>query len=532
MDATQLAHVVVFLDQQGRNTRAITGDSCETYDRVALPIAIKLAENPDLRSIGTALFCFITLCLRHSRNLEYTQLAQDLLERECGSNALIRSFLRENSSSLHRLKSLAFVEDALHRDRPVECELGDSADVIAIDWEECAKHPLCTELRNAVEFVPRPLLLSYSGGVDSTCLLVLLKAAGIDFRCLFLRHDNREESNDEAETLKSICASLRVQLFMYHVRLKRPHDGEERLLGISREEYERWTKEIRFTMYKHLATNVLLGHHMDDIDENRLEQLSSGHILGDLDGMSAERTIDGVTLQRPLLHCRKAQFRDILRQFPVPYLKDSTPQWSVRGSLRRAIDEKPSLQPILGQVSRQAKEIGQLLDARLAQWETSVETREPEQGLPRRLVLDYDQLAVLTHDIEYDALLENLEVLRSLFNPVELPLKNIPPAKTKGYVVFERAFCTATQFLRGQGGIASVTRMGHYHTSNRPLVNRKAVAHLWSNILSAKSDFGGGLTQEIGYFCVPPRLLLYDTTTTPKSCQDLKSHFRHVLKAQ
>ena len=69
------------------------------------------------------------------------------------------------------------------------------------------------------------------------------------------------------------------------------------LAGLTREEYERETKRIRLRMYAETAkleradastrrTVVLVGHHLDDCDENRVEQLAAGHLLGDLRGMN------------------------------------------------------------------------------------------------------------------------------------------------------------------------------------------------------------------------------------------------------
>lgn len=533
-DIALAVRVVVFLDQQGRNSRAITGKSCEHYDEIALPIAQRLAAIPRLlERVGPAPFCFVTLCLRHSRTRENIELAQSLLVKT--DHPVVLPFRRENGAALNRLRSLAFVDEALNRDRPSLCSGASTLclDVLEYgtlcDIDMDASHPLCEELRSALDLdAPDVPLLSYSGGVDSTCLLLLLRAAGINFSCLFLQHDNRDVSDREAQSVKAICHHLGVPLYMYHIRLTRPHDGEERTLGITREEYERWTKEIRFAMYRHLAKRVILGHHTDDIDENRLEQLSCGHLLGDLDGMSVERQVGDITLLRPLLHCRKADFRAVLKQFPVPYLKDSTPSWSLRGATRRLLDQKPELQPLVAQASRKARDVGAMLDLRLASWAAAgLELNEPLKDLPRRAVMNLDLLAQHVQDVDYDGLTAVVAGIRELYNPVESPLKNIPDpmAKPKGLVAFEKAMAIATQ------SFTSPASTGHYHTSNKPLINRKAIAHLWGNIMSAKSHFGGGLTQEVGYFCLRPKLLVYDTTTTKKSCQDLRSHFRQLMES-
>ena len=45
-------------------------------------------------------------------------------------------------------------------------------------------------------------------------------------------------------------------------------------------------------------------------------------------------TLPGVTSQRPLLSLRKPAIMAWGRKYGVPYFKDSTPAWSVRGKLR------------------------------------------------------------------------------------------------------------------------------------------------------------------------------------------------------
>lgn len=75
---------------------------------------------------------------------------------------------------------------------------------------------------------------------------------------------------------------------------------------------------------------VVMGHHADDADENRLAELGKGTVA-DVDGMSVLSVCHGTTLYRPLLSQRKALFYDVARVARVPYMVDSTPLWSRRG---------------------------------------------------------------------------------------------------------------------------------------------------------------------------------------------------------
>eukprot|EP00438_Fugacium_kawagutii_P010024 Skav212656 [mRNA] locus=scaffold1227:169037:170371:+ [translate_table: standard] len=68
------------------------------------------------------------------------------------------------------------------------------------------------------------------------------------------------------------------------------------------------------------------------------DHLMKGHVLGDVEGMWSWRQIHEVQLLRPLLSRRKAHFVELLKEFPTPHFRDSTPGWSVRGSTRAALD--------------------------------------------------------------------------------------------------------------------------------------------------------------------------------------------------
>lgn len=214
------------------------------------------------------------------------------------------------------------------------------------------------------------VILSFSGGVDSTATLIILKALGIEVICFYIKHDNRdgEEMKAEIEWTEYICNAVGVKLYRFDMNLKRPHGVEKnnvdyssaldssQIPGLSREEYERSTKQIRLLLYQEVwrlerkkandakLTNpiatctVILGHHLDDCDENRVEQMARGHVFGNLEGMTEILKVDDapLILWRPFLHSkRKADFSWVLHTFKIPYMRDSTPLWSVRGRMRQ-----------------------------------------------------------------------------------------------------------------------------------------------------------------------------------------------------
>ena len=193
------------------------------------------------------------------------------------------------------------------------------------------------------------LLLSLSGGVDSMAHAVMLRLLqptfGYDLCALHIRHPNRDDAIDEEEWVQHAAAKIGIELYSYQVQLQRPHGNKK--TGISREKYESVTKKIRFRMYEVLAAAVgrrdrtayvVIGHHMDDTDENRLSELGKSNIVN-VNGMHTLSECLGMTVFRPLLSLRKVAMIEFANAAKFPYMADSTPPWSRRGWTRRVLDE-------------------------------------------------------------------------------------------------------------------------------------------------------------------------------------------------
>ena len=548
----QQLRLAVFLDQQSRNERA-GGETPEVEEliRCCSSLARTLADQilgscktceAILESTGAshAQFCFFTLVLRHTQKLEDVVVAQNLLQelQALSDTDLVKAFLKYNSEALLRLQSCAYVEEAIHQHFPEQLRssqkpmfdrclaprcLGDDfasrcLSWLHVGWRAWASHLMVQELQQSLDRQgllnsSAHVLLSYSGGVDSTAHLLLLRALreccpdAPSISCLLLSYPNREADEVEAEKQWAswICHQLGVDLFVYEVRLARPHlDAGDGVFGVTREKYERWTKEIRFRMYRCLLAPhqgrkaVILGHHQDDVDENRLDHLMKGHVLGDVEGMWAWREIHEVQLFRPLLHRRKADFIALLEEFPTPHLRDSTPGWSVRGSTRAALDSLPSetrgrLVFALKDFGSLSREVGQELDMAIELWAQSC---THQLQLPRGatgIALDLKALWALRVGERLAEVKELIATIREIWNPlVTSNALSVIPENFSDIpcLLFEKGFFAAAESLVSK-------RPGHYHSSHGSSVNRKAVRHLYENIRAClKPHFAGGLTQE------------------------------------
>lgn len=186
------------------------------------------------------------------------------------------------------------------------------------------------------------VLVSLSGGIDSNVTLYLLnkmvknKNRNVKLVAVHLIYGNRKESMDEFHFVQQYCNLLDVKLYYYNIEyLKR---GE-----IEREFYEEMTRIIRFSLYKLVpalyieaigAVGTYLGHIKDDIIENIWTNIAKNQNIYNLQKMEIESVIDSVNIVRPFLHVSKEDIYEISLTYKIPYLKNTTPEWSNRGKFR------------------------------------------------------------------------------------------------------------------------------------------------------------------------------------------------------
>jgi tRNA(Ile)-lysidine synthetase-like protein len=183
------------------------------------------------------------------------------------------------------------------------------------------------------------IIISLSGGVDSnTCLFYIRnKFPDKNIKAVHINYNNRNETGEEVKFLICLCNKLNIELFVRTINeIKRKPSIDNDLRDI----YESYTKKIRFNCYKKIGGNdpiVILGHNKDDCFENILTNISYKNKYDNLNGMELISKIEDIEFIRPLYNTSKNDIYKFAKYHKIPYLNNSTPEWSQRGKIRNMV---------------------------------------------------------------------------------------------------------------------------------------------------------------------------------------------------
>jgi tRNA(Ile)-lysidine synthetase-like protein len=204
-------------------------------------------------------------------------------------------------------------------------------------------------------------IISLSGGVDSiVCSYIIAlklreRMKHIKLCAVHINYSNRPECAKEEEFLRDWCHLIDIPLYIRRIdEIHRKECMDEDL----RETYETYTRNIRYSTYKHVwnkcfsigledgddqntIPGIILGHNKDDCFENIMTNITHCSKYDNLEGMSAEGIQDGICFIRPFLTIPKADIYQFSRDYNIPHLQTSTPSWSMRGQIRDSV--KPAI---------------------------------------------------------------------------------------------------------------------------------------------------------------------------------------------
>ena len=165
---------------------------------------------------------------------------------------------------------------------------------------------------------PLPLGVAYSGGADSTALLLAAAQRWPgQVQALHIHHGLQAAADDFVRVCESVCAGAKVPLQVVHVDAghapgESPEDAARRA---------RYAALATAAMAQGLR-GVLLGQHADDQVETLLLALSRGAGLPGLSAMPVQFERGGVAFYRPLLQIPSAVLRQWLVRQQIPFADD------------------------------------------------------------------------------------------------------------------------------------------------------------------------------------------------------------------
>ena len=150
-------------------------------------------------------------------------------------------------------------------------------------------------------------IVAVSGGADSLALAFLTKVyalkKNLNPRYFIVDHKLRKESTYEAYKVKKILKSLKINSQVLTWKGKKPVSNIQSLARSKR-------YELLFLKCKKLKiSNLVLGHHIDDVIENFFLRMARGSGLKGLVSLGTNTQIENINLIRPLIEFDK---RDLI----------------------------------------------------------------------------------------------------------------------------------------------------------------------------------------------------------------------------
>ncbi|CAM3308965.1 tRNA lysidine(34) synthetase TilS [Polaromonas hydrogenivorans] len=165
-----------------------------------------------------------------------------------------------------------------------------------------------------------PLGVAYSGGADSTALLLATAERWPgQVQAFHIHHGLQAAADDFVRVCESVCTMVGLPLHIVQVDARHA----------SGESPEDAARRARYAALATAATargmqGVLLGQHADDQVETMLLALSRGAGLPGLSAMPASFWRGGMVFYRPLLQIPSAVLREWLVRQPIEFVDDPT----------------------------------------------------------------------------------------------------------------------------------------------------------------------------------------------------------------
>lgn len=169
-----------------------------------------------------------------------------------------------------------------------------------------------------------PLAVAYSGGADSTALLLACveKWPGQVY-AIHIHHGVQAAADDFEQHCRTVCAQLGVPLLVRRVDAR--HGAGQSPEDAARQARYEAFRSVVLDEYAQCAIKAIaIAQHADDQVETLLLALSRGAGLAGLSAMPSSWERDGIRYHRPLLGVHGAHLRAWLKERGAAFIEDPT----------------------------------------------------------------------------------------------------------------------------------------------------------------------------------------------------------------
>jgi len=181
------------------------------------------------------------------------------------------------------------------------------SELITRSWLECSDIPT----------LPDEVAVGWSGGADSTALLLALRAAGYRVHAWHVDHAWRDTSADEALVLAKSAKNWGIPFSSVRLASAPESNREAKARHARYTQFEKWAGQQG-------VSTLCLAHHRDDQAETVCMRLLQGAGAGGCRGMQRQRMLGTLRIVRPLLHVSGLELRLALQRAGVNWLEDSS----------------------------------------------------------------------------------------------------------------------------------------------------------------------------------------------------------------
>lgn len=314
--------------------------------------------------------CFLLMPLRHTFEKVYLEIVIEKVKDYMKMDGFdpYRRFYRVTLLSYSKIITEELVPEDVNNtitDESIINILDKKSNSTIISCNEILKNDVYKTFEKFIKSYPsKGIVISISGGVDSMlCSYVLsrvrIKYPNLNIIAVMVNYNNRKECITETQFVTRWLKSLNIPLYVRHIKYLR-RKSEDDLTD--RNFYEAITKQFRFDLYKRFGYPVILGHNKDDCIENIFTNVRKGRSYDNLNGMKSVSLVNEIIFYRPMLEITKLEIYNFAKNYKIPYLADSTPEWSDRGRIRDDLIPflntfDPSLIPGLINLSKSISEL-------------------------------------------------------------------------------------------------------------------------------------------------------------------------------